>query len=380
MNRNIILAMLSRIILGAGVVLLLPMLLSLYYGGPVLSFLLPAALSFLLYLIFRKKGISPNDSLTPREGTAITALTWLSVSLIYAIPYALSGALSPLDGLVESISGLTGTGATVMDDLTILPPSILFFRAMTHWLGGLGIIVIFVALFPQAGRGTTKMVNAESTGPTSSKPLPRIKETAMALFAVYFCFTAAAAAAYMLWGMGFLEALDHAFSTIATGGFSTRNESIAYYHSASLEMIITFFMVISSANFGIYVDAWKRGLHVIWKDTEFRVYLVLVAGAVLLLTTSLVLQGHMPLLESLREAIFHSASLSSTTGFVAADFDQWPSFAKFILLLLIIVGGCGGSTAGGLKVIRLILLFKCFSAIQKLHKHTRAIFNMTVGA
>lgn len=379
MNRNIILAMLSRIILGAGVVLLLPMLLSLYYGGPVLSFLLPAALSFLLYLIFRKKGISPNDSLTPREGTAITALTWLSVSLIYAIPYALSGALSPLDGLVESISGLTGTGATVMDDLTILPPSILFFRAMTHWLGGLGIIVIFVALFPQAGRGTTKMVNAESTGPTSSKPLPRIKETAMALFAVYFCFTAAAAAAYMLWGMGFLEALDHAFSTIATGGFSTRNESIAYYHSASLEMIITFFMVISSANFGIYVDAWKRGLHVIWKDTEFRVYLALVAGAVLLLTTSLVLQGHMPLLESLREAIFHSASLSSTTGFVAADFDQWPSFAKFIILLLIIVGGCGGSTAGGLKVIRLILLFKCFSAILKLHMHPRAIFHMTVG-
>lgn len=250
---------------------------------------------------------------------------------------------------------------------------------MTHWLGGLGIIVIFVALFPQAGRGTTKMVNAESTGPTSSKPLPRIKETALALFCVYFCFTAAATAALMLWGMGFWEALDHAFSTIATGGFSTRNENIAYYHSFSLEMILTFFMVISSANFGLYVDAWKRGLHVLLQDTEFKVYLLMVAAAVLLITASQVLQGHMPLPESLREALFQSASLSSTTGYVSADFDQWPSFAKFILLLIIIAGGCGGSTAGGLKVMRLILLFKCFSAILKLHMHPRAVFHMTVG-
>lgn len=284
MNIRIIQSMLSHILLGAGAVLLLPLLLSLYYGGPVLSFLIPALLSLLLYLLLRRRNLSPNVSLTPWEGTAITALSWIAVSLLYAIPYICSGTLSPLDGLVESVSGLTGTGATVINDLSPLPPSILFFRAMTHWLGGLGIIVIFVALFPQAGRGTTKMVNAESTGPTSSKPLPRIKETALALFCVYFCFTA-----------------------------------------------------------------------------------------------SLVLQGHMPLPESLREALFQSASLSSTTGYVSADFDQWPSFAKFILLLIIIAGGCGGSTAGGLKVMRLILLFKCFSAILKLHMHPRAVFHMTVG-
>lgn len=180
MNIRIIQSMLSRILLGA--VLLLFLLLSLYYGGPVLSFLIPALLSLLLYLLLRRRNLSPNVSLTPREGTAITALSWIAVSLLYAIPYICSGTLSPLDGLVESVSGLTGTGATVINDLSPLPPFILFFRAMTHWLGGLGIIVIFVALFPQAGRGTTKMVNAESTGPTSSKPLPRIKETALALF------------------------------------------------------------------------------------------------------------------------------------------------------------------------------------------------------
>lgn len=219
MNRQIIQSMLSRIILGSGAVLLLPLLLSLYYGGPVLSFLIPALLALVLFLMLRKKNISPNVSLTPREGTAITALSWLSVSLLYAIPYICSGTLSPLDGLVESVSGLTGTGATVINDLSPLPPSILFFRAMTHWLGGLGIMVIFVALFPQAGRGSAKMVDAESTGPTSSKALPRIKETALALFCVYFCFTAAATAAYMLWGMGFLEALDHAFPPLPPAVF-----------------------------------------------------------------------------------------------------------------------------------------------------------------
>lgn len=149
MNIRIIQSMLSRILLGAGAVLLLFLLLSLYYGGPVLSFLIPPLLSLLLYLLLRRRNLSPNVSLTPREGTAITALSWIAVSLLYAIPYICSGTLSPLDGLVESVSGLTGTGATVINDLSPLPPSILFFRAMTHWLGGLGIIVIFVASSPR---------------------------------------------------------------------------------------------------------------------------------------------------------------------------------------------------------------------------------------
>lgn len=379
MNIRMIQSMLSRILLGAGIILFLPLGLSLYYQGPLLAFLLPMILAFLLSLLFKKRDIPLNAGLTPREGTAITVLTWISISLLYALPYIVSGVLPPLDGLVESISGLTGTGATVINDLTPLSPSLLFFRVLTHWLGGLGIIVIFIALFPQAGRGSNKMVNAESTGPTSSKPLPRIKETALALFTIYFCFTMAATLVYWIWGMEWLEAVIHAFSTIATGGFSTRNESIAYYQSGSLEMWITFFMVISSANFGIYVDAWKRGIHVIWQDTEFKVYLAMVFGATCLIAFSLMLQSHMPFLSSIRDALFQSASLSSTTGFVSTDFDQWPSFAKFILLLLIIIGGCGGSTAGGLKVIRLILLFKCFSTLLKLHMHPRAVLQTTVG-
>lgn len=379
MNRTIIFAMLSKILLGSGTLLIIPLLLAFCYGGSSSPFLLPMASAFLLSFFFRKKKVSPNASLTPREGTAITALSWIFISLLYAMPYVFSGILNPLDGLVESISGLTGTGATVINDLTVLSPALLFFRGLTHWLGGLGIMVIFVALFPQAGRGTTKMVNAESTGPTVSKTLPKIKETAMALLAIYAIFTAAAALSYWLWGMGWLEAVNHAMSTIATGGFSTRNESIMYYESPSLEMIIIFFMVISSANFGMYVEAWKRGFSVILRDTEFKVYLAMVTAATLLMTLSLYHESVLDLVPALRESLFQAASLSSTTGFISSDFDQWPSFTKFIILLLIIIGGCGGSTAGGLKVIRLILLFKSFSALLKLHIHPQAVLQMKVG-
>lgn len=378
MNFVIVTTILSKIILSAGIVLLFPLLIALYEKGPFMAFLIPMVISIVISLLSKRK-IPFSASLSAKEGTAITALSWIAVSFLYAIPYAISGVLSPLDGLVESISGLTGTGATVINDLTVIPSSILFFRSMTHWLGGLGIIVFFVALFPQVGRGMTQIVNAESTGPTTSKTLPRIKETAMSLLAVYVTFTAVCTLAYMAWGMHFLEALNHSFSTIATGGFSTRNESIAYYHSPSLELIMVFFMVISSANFGMYVNAWKRGFHVIWKDVEFKTYISIVAIATLLLTFSLVSEAHMPLWESLRESLFQSASISSSTGFVSADFDQWPAAAKWMILLIMIIGGCGGSTAGGLKVIRLLLLFQSLRSILKLHLHPKAVVRLTVG-
>ena len=379
MNLKVIYTMLSRIMLVSGAMLALPLAISLIMGGPILAFIFSMAVAGLASVVLKKRGVAQENSLTPREGTAITALSWLFVSLLFALPYIFSGTLGPLDSLVESISGLTGTGATVIDDLGAVPQSILFFRAMTHWLGGLGIIVIFVAIFPQIGRGSAKMVNAESTGPTSSKALPRIKETASALFTVYLIFTIAAAAAYMLCGLTFLDAIDTSFSTIATGGFSTKDASIAYYNNPVLELVIAFFMIISSANFGIYVEARKRGLSAITGDMEFRTYIGIVLTATVLMTISLVLQGNYGFVEALRETFFQSASLSSTTGFVSADFDQWPSFAKFIILLIIIVGGCGGSTAGGLKVIRLILLVKSFTSILKLHIHPRAVLHVTVS-
>ncbi len=379
MNLKVIYTMLSRIMLVSGAMVALPLAISLIMGGLILAFIFSMAVAGLASVVLKKRrraGKQPDAQRRPRPSPRSPGSSSRS---LFALPYIFSGTLGPPDSLVESISGLTGTGATVIDDLGAVPQSILFFRAMTHWLGGLGIIVIFVAIFPQIGRGSANMVNAESTGPTSSKALPRIKKTASALFTVYLIFTIAAAAAYMLCGLTFLDAIDTSFSTIATGGFSTKDASIAYYNNPVLELVIAFFMIISSANFGIYVEARKRGLSAITGDMEFRTYIGIVLAATVLMTISLVLQGNYGFVEALRETFFQSASLSSTTGFVSADFDQWPSFAKFIILLIIIVGGCGGSTAGGLKVIRLILLVKSFTSILKLHIHPRAVLHVTVS-
>ncbi len=369
MNIAIVAALLSKLVLGCGIILILPLLTALFYGEPLLPFLFSMALCLMVSFVLRYKGKQKVNNLNPREGLAITVLSWLLISVLYLFPYFLSGELSPLDGLVESISGLTGTGATTFADLTTVPKSILFFRSLTHWLGGLGIIVIFVALFPQTGKGSARMIDAESTGPYSSRAVPRIKEMAKALFAVYLLFTAAATLIYFLLGMGFFDAVNHSFSTIATGGFSTQNESIAYYDSLPLKLAIVFFMLISSANFGIYVAAWKRGFHVIRENTEFRVYLSIVAAATVLIAVDLLLKSGQSFSFAWTEALFATASLSSTTGFVSADFDVWPSFSQFILLVLMFIGGCGGSTSGGLKVTRLILLFKTLNIIlhQKLH-------------
>ena len=328
MNTTVVSALIAKLTAGCGLVLLLPLLTALFGEEPVLPFIYSMALCFLLSAFLRYKGKKKVINLNPRDGLAVTALSWICISILYLFPYFLSGLLSPLDALVESISGLTGTGATVFSDLTVLPKSILFFRSLTHWLGGLGIIVIFVALFPQAGKGSARMIDAESTGPYSSRAVPRIKEMAKALFAVYLLFTVSAALIYTLLGMNFFDAVNHAFSTIATGGFSTKNESIAFYGSTPLKLSVIFFMVISSANFGIYVAAWKRGIRVLWENTEFKVYLSIVAAATILISLNLMLESGLYAPSALLEALFTSASLSSTTGFISYDFETWPHFSK----------------------------------------------------
>lgn len=379
MNLAVVFALLSRIILGAGLLLLPPLGLNLFTGGPVTGFLLSLAAALIISFVLQKKGKIPKSSLTPREGMAVTALAWISVSLLYSLPYFFSETLSLPDSLVESISGLTGTGATMINDIPALSEGLLLFRSLTHWVGGLGIIVFFVALFPQAGRVQAKMVSAESTGPTSSKALPRIKETTAAIFVTYLVFTAAAAVSFALCGMAPLDALENALSVIPTGGFATKNESIAYYNNPLLEMVIVFFMLLSSANFGLYVAARKKGLSVVWKDKELRLFLSIVLGSTLLITISLVLQSGTDILRALRDSLFTVSSVSSTTGYVTADFDKWPPFCRLLLLFLFFVGGCAGSTTGGFKVIRLLLLGKILASSLRLVLHPRQVIHVRLG-
>ena len=370
MNQNIICYVLGRLVLAEAVILGIPFLMALYgWEKSAPAFAVSICICVLAGLALRVNGRSGNEQLTMREGAAITGLGWLLATFLGMLPYLLSGSLGFLDGIFESISGFTGTGATVMTSIESQPFSILFWRMMTHWFGGLGIIVIFIAVFPQFGKGIVHMFNAESTGPRSDRTLPRIKEMAKALFTVYVAFTIVSTLVFMLCGMPFLIAADHAFATIATGGFSPYNDSVAHFHSPVIELCLSFFMLISSANFGMYVAAWQKGFKVILDDTEFRVYLAIVVVATAAMSLDLVLAQQWDGVEALRQAFFQSVSISSSTGFVSNDFDQWPVFSKFILLVLMFVGGCAGSTTGGLKVTRIMLLVKTLAAIirQKMH-------------
>lgn len=377
MNYKVIVYILGKISLACGMSMLLPLVTALWYGQQSIgAFCIAIGVCIIWGQVLILQGQAVKNELTNREGIAITSLGWIMVTFLGMIPYTAGGYIGVLDGIFECISGLSGTGATVIPDLEILPQSILLWRSLTHWIGGLGIIVIFIALFPQIGRGMVHMFNAESTGPTSERTLPRIKEMAKALFCVYASFTIAATIACMLCGMNFVTALDHAFSTIATGGFSPYNDSVAHFHSPVIEGVLEFFMLISSANFGMYVAAWHRGVHVIWKDTEFRTYLGIVVVATAVIALNLMLQQGWNGSDAVRQAFFQVVSLSSSTGFVSSDFDVWPSFSKFVLLFLMFVGGCAGSTAGGLKVTRLLLLCHVIRVTVQETLHPRMVYHV----
>lgn len=317
----------------------------------------------------RQIGHEPEKDFTLREGIAITTFGWMMVSVLSMLPYLFGGWLGFLDSITESIAGLSGTGATVIEVLDPLPRSLLLWRSFTNWVGGIGIIVIFMALLPQFGHGAVYMMQAESTGPTKERQVPRIKDNASALFKIYLAFTTVCALVYYLCGMSFYDAVNHSLTTIATGGFSTWSDSFIHFDSPLLEAWASFFMVISSGSFGMYVMAWRHGGRVIWKNTEFRVFVGLFFLASLVVTIDLVSETGWSIPHALRAATFQVASLGSTTGYVSDDFDLWPSFSKSVLLFLMFLGGCGGSTAGGFKVMRLVVLLKMVKASisQKLH-------------
>jgi len=349
---------LGKISFAFGFVLLIPSGIAFLHNETSISaFFISMAACWILGGILYRTGKLETEQLSVREGIAITGCGWIIVTLLGMLPFVAGGYLGPLDSVFESISGFTGTGATVIDHLENLPQSILFWRTMTHWLGGLGIIVIFLAILPQSGHGTVHMYNAEMNGPAPERVLPRLREMAWVLFLIYCGFTLMATVVYLLLGMDFMEAINHSFSTIATGGFSTYDNNAIHFNNPVIEGWMTFFMIISGVNFGLYYRAYKDGIRVFWKNSEFKGYVTVLLTATALITLNLMSGMDYDLGKSLRYASFQTASIA-TTGFVSDDFDIWPSFSKYLLLLLMICGGCSGSTAGGLKISRLVMLLK----------------------
>ena len=318
-----------------------------------------------------------------RDGFVITVLFWLVLGSAGSVPLALSEQLnlSMTDALFESISGLTTTGATVIVGLDHLPKSVLFYRQQLQWLGGMGIVVLAVAILPMLGIGGMQLYRAETPGPVKDAKLsPRIAETAKALWLIYLSLTAACALAYWISGMAIFDAICHAFSTIAIGGFSPYDASIGHFNSVSIETVAIIFMVISGMNFSLHFIAWhnnslKHYLH----DPEWKTYLLFLFGLSLLISLALVENGTYPVNEAFRKGIFEVVSIATTTGFTTADHANWPTFIPFLLLMSAFIGACAGSTGGGIKIIRMLLLYKQGSREIKRLIHPNAVIPIKLG-
>ncbi len=361
MNVRLVVHYLGRLSTGLSLLMIIPALIAIFHGeSDGIAFVVSCGISFILGInmkMWGRNGSSPVTELSMHDGIAITALGWLLINILGTFPYILSGHLGILDGVFETVAGFTGCGGTVFPDLSGLPHSLLFWRSLTQWLGGLGIIVIFVALLPQTGHSALQLYQAETSRMSSGRRRPRLQEMVLVIFNIYLMFTALAGVVYWLAGMNFPAALNHAMTTISTGGFSIYNESIAYYDSPVVEGAVIFFMVLSGGNFNLYYHAYKNGLQVLWKDTEFRTYLGLLAFATVFIALSLVKALDYSLKEALREAAF-VATAQASAGFSAFNYEHWPASLQCVLVLLMLSGGCSGSTTAGLRISRLILLVK----------------------
>ena len=335
-----------------GLTMIFPLLFSLYYREVdlyplALSATITTVIGALLFLIFRGTA----QDISHREGFVIVALGWASAAFFGSLPYMLSGVLPDfVDAYFEATSGFTTTGATVLGPIEGTARGILFWRSLTHWLGGMGIIVLSIAILPFLGVGGMQLFKAEVPGPTADKLKPRIAETAKILWQVYILISGAETLLLMAGGMNFFEALCHTFGTMATGGFSTRNISIGSYNRAYFDGLITVFMILAGTNFALHYQALTGQLRAFYRNSEVRFYWITLAGAMVLVTFVLRIQVYDTLTTAFRYASFQVTSIMTTTGYTTADFEQWPSFAQYTLVLLMFIGGSAGSTGGRHKV------------------------------
>lgn len=331
-------------------------------------------------ILFLTRNID-SHKLAARDGYLFVTFTWILGTAISAIPLVASGAyINYSSAYFEIMSGFTTTGATVLTEIESLPKSILFWRSETNWLGGMGIVVLFVALLPALGVSGTLLVGAESVGPTKDKLTPKIKTTAAILWLIYLLFSLLETVLLLFGGLTLYDAITVTFSTMAAAGFCVKNSSIGTFSSAYVDIVVTVFMMIAGANFALYYKAFAGKLKSVWKDGELRVYLGIWTGVSLLSAITLSRANtYGGFWQSLRFSAFQSASIITTTGFATANYVNWPAFSQMLLLLLFFVGGCAGSAGGGIKVVRVATLFKMAKANISQRIHPKGIFQIRVG-
>jgi len=373
------------LIAGASLMMLPPALVSwIYDDGTAGIFITSAIILLLTGLAIFLPVRHIHQELRLRDGFLIVAACWLALALVGALPFLLlqQPDLSYVDAVFESMSGLTTTGATILTNLDELPRGVLYYRQQLQWLGGLGIVVLAVAILPMLRIGGMQLYRAETPGPMKdSKLTPRITETAKALWLIYLGITVLCVLAYWLGGMSLFDAVGHAFSTVAIGGMSTHDAGFAWFDSPTLEALATIFMVVAGINFAIHFTSWKRAsAQPYFNDPELKVYASLLLGFVIMVTIALYLNGtYSTIAESARYASFQVVSVMTTTGFTTADFSIWPGFIPIMLICIAFIGGCAGSTCGGMKVIRVMLLYR--QAIREIRRliHPHAVIPVKIG-
>jgi trk system potassium uptake protein TrkH len=363
--------------------LVVPIIVAWFYREPsVIPFLYPLLGSLGVGLALSLAGLGRGPSMGARDGFLIVALFWVLLSVLGAWPFLLAIEMSPVEALFESTSGFTTTGATVITDLDRLPHSLLFYRQQIQWLGGMGVVVLGLAVIPLLGIGGMQLYRAEVPGPLKDEKLtPRLVHTARNLWLLYLSLTMACAVGYWLAGMDGFDAVAHSLSTVSTGGFSTHDQSLGYYDSPAIELVAVVFMLLAAINFGVHFLVWlKRDPMAYLRDSEVRAFLFFVIGVVLLVGLMLWAEDNYEGLHlNLRDASFEVVSLVTSTGFGIVDYSHWPDFLPVLLLLISFVGGCGGSTAGGIKVMRILLLVK--QGLQEVKRliHPRAVLKVRLG-
>ena len=362
MHKKIVASIVARVLLVVSLIMLIPLGWAFFDNKAsleVFSFITTILLGLLVSVVVR--AIFPLDSdgfehLNAKDGLAIVGLSWIVLSLFGSLPFYLTASVpSFTDAFFETVSGFTTTGATIVTNIEGLPKGLLFWRSLTHWLGGMGIIVLFLALLPAIGQGAYRLYQAEAPGPTAERAQPRVKETAKALWGVYFILSVLETLLLKFGGMTWFDSLCHTFGTMATGGFSTKTASVAAF-SPFIQWIISVFMFLAGTNFILHYQAMKGNLKTFFKSEEFRWYFFLVFALIFIFT--LVLKISYDVTMPIRDAAFQVVSILTTTGYVTADFNLWPQALRVGLVCLMFVGGCAGSTGGGMKVVRIFLIFK----------------------
>lgn len=354
---------------------------AMYYGGEGLealaySGLITIAGGLLLWLIPFPK----NGSIKKREGYLIVVLSWLAMISFGTLPYLFSGMVDNwVDALFETVSGMTTTGATILGDIEAVPKSILYWRSLTQWIGGMGIIVLTVAIFPLLGIGGIELFVAEAPGPTSDKLHPRIKETAKRLWLIYVGLTGLLTLLLFLFGLNFYDAINHALTTMATGGFSTKNDSIAHYSLPHVQYLIIVFMFVAGTNYTIIYYSLRGKLRQVWQSDEFRAYVVLVAFLAVVVTLGVRQHTGQGWEASFRDSLFQIVSLITTTGYVSADYTAWGNSLLMLFFVLLFIGACAGSTSGGIKLVRHLVFFKNSFLEFKRILHPRAVIPLKLN-